>query len=67
MTYYIVIKFVGQHPDIVFKKGIWSNLTLERAKEICNHPEASSKTATGPLAEDYTEKYGPWFFAYYPN
>jgi len=36
-------------------------LTLEEAREHCNDPESSSKTATSPEAKERTEIYGPWF------
>lgn len=37
-----------------------TNLSLEEAQEICNHPETSSRTSTDPY------RYGkePWFFGY---
>lgn len=38
--------------------------TLEEAREHCNDPETSSRTATNNAAVALTEKYGDWFDGY---
>ncbi len=38
-----------------------TGLTEEEAREHCNDPETSSRTATSEEAQRRTKKYGPWF------
>ena len=40
------------------------DLTLEEAREHCNDPETSSRTATGSEAVDRTRRVGAWFDGY---
>jgi hypothetical protein len=61
VTYRIVRMFESDDFDKeVLKRG----LTLEEAQEYCNGPETSSKTATGVLEVELTERVGPWFDGY---
>lgn len=41
-----------------------TGLTLEDAREHCNAPESSSRTATSDDALAHTEAHGPWFDGY---
>jgi hypothetical protein len=60
-TYTIYRKFQDNGGEkLVMKQGA----TLEEAREWCNHPEASSKTATFGEAIMRTECNGHWFDFY---
>ncbi len=48
----------GKTPELVE-----IGLTLEQAREHCEDPQTSSKTATTPTAKARTRKHGPWFDA----
>lgn len=58
MLTYTVYRYFANHPD---KEVVRKGLTLEEAKQHCNDPETSSRTATSPLAKEYTAQHGPWF------
>ncbi len=60
-TYKIVRFFVD--PDIT-SQVVAEGLSLEEAREWCNDPETSSRTATSKEAKDLTEEVGPWFDGY---
>ena len=50
----------GGRRRITLKTG----LTLEQARQHCQDPEASSRTATCAIAKRRTRERGPWFDAY---
>ena len=56
--YRIVRFFADRYWDA---EVVRTGLTEKEAKEHCNDPETSSRTATSPEAQRRTKKYGPWF------
>ena len=46
------------------RRVIYKGLTLEEAREHCNDPETSSRTATGSIALVRTRRVGAWFDGY---
>lgn len=59
-TYRIVRRYAGDHDPEVIATG----LMLEEAREHCQDPETSSRTATSDEAVERTETFGPWFDGY---
>lgn len=59
----IVRFYAGDHERETIETGV----TLAHAREHCNGPEASSKTATSPEAHARTERMGPWFDGFYAD
>jgi hypothetical protein len=59
-TYRIMRMYFGDHESEVIATG----LMLEEAREHCQDPETSSRTATSDEAVERTERLGPWFDGY---
>lgn len=47
------------------KRLIKRDLTLEQAREFCERPEGSSRTAKSQSARNTTKTHGAWFHAMY--
>lgn len=58
---YVILRFFMEErpPEL-----ICSTNTEEAAKQVCSHPNGSSRTATAPALLKLTEEEGPWFVGY---
>ena len=66
MTYKIVRKYFRKFfLDNIDDEVIETGLSLEEAQAHCSDPETSSRTCKSRDNIALTEKYGPWFNAYY--
>lgn len=63
MPTYQIVRFYANAPELN-RTIVTRGLTLEQAREHCNSPETSSRTATTPEALARTERYGAWFDGY---
>lgn len=57
---YSVTRIYSEGRASLLKTG----LTLEEAQAHCADPETSSRTCTGDVLREHTERNGPWFDSY---